>query len=456
MYNFVDLCESTDCNKCGLLKNKCTGDRKHPVKRLDEHYHYFQGKALSSEKRIILISAGKQSGKTTMGPGWMLHQMQICGDGDYLAVSSTFPLQQKKLIPAYLDFFCENGLNIGTFRSADKILVIDGMNIKAKIFFGSAKNANSLESSTALAAHLDESGQDEFTAKSYDAVLGRLSRSSGKQLHTTTVYSLGWLYDRIYVPWTKGDPDIEVIQFESIMSPGFSKREYMWLQSKLPPWQFDREYKGLFTRPTGMIYSDFNEQLHIIEPFEIPKHWNWHVGIDPGGVHLALVWAVEDPTTKRHYITHSYLEGNMTTSEHVGSAKSRPEYGRVIDWRGGSGSEGQVRLDWKSHGIVVREPPIRDVEAMIDRVTSLLKEGRLFIFNTEQNKVSNTTTGEKSLVEEFRSYSRVIGSDGKPTEEIKDDKKFHKLAALRYLVSGLSGTTDSSRFRNIVSSKRKW
>lgn len=436
MYEFVELCESKDCSKCSHLNKDCIGDRKHPVNELIERFHYGQGKALSSDRRIILISAGKQSGKTALGALWLWHQMQLMGSGDYLAVSSSFPLMDKKLIPSYLDFFTALGVcKPDDFLSAKKILKIDGMGIKANIFFGSAKNASSLESSTALAAHLDEAGQDEFSSKAYDAILGRLSRSGGKILITTTVYNLDWLYHRVYLPFTKGDQDYDVIQFESIMSPGFSKVQFKWLQQHLPAWQFDREYRGLFSRPTGMIYSDFNEAMHIIEPFLIPQSWNWHVGIDPGAVHTALVWVAEESGANKFYITRSYLNGNLTTKEHVKKAMQFSEFHKVTRWVGGAGSEQQFRDDWTAEGIHVREPEIRDVESGIDRVTALLKENRLFIFNTDENQ---------PLIEEFRSYSRMLDDSGQPTDRIKDKNKWHFCDAVRYLASGIDNTGDSS------------
>jgi hypothetical protein len=444
LYEMVELCESEKCSECSRFNIDCKGDRKHPLSELHEHYHYGQGKALSSEARIILISAGRQSGKTIIGSLWLYHQMLKYGDGDYLSVSSSFPLMDKKLIPSYLDFFSHIGLCKlpDDFLSAKKILKIDGMGLKANIFFGSAKNAASLESSTALAAHLDEAGQSEFSSKAYDAILGRLSRSGGKILITTTVYNLDWLYHRVYLPFTKGDPDYDVIQFESIMSPGFSKVQFEWLRSTLPSWQFDREYRGLFSRPAGLIYNDFDETIHVIKPIPIPPQWNWHVGIDPGAVHTALVWVAEDPKEKKYYLVRSYLDGNMTTKEHVAKARRFSEFGRVTQWVGGAGSEDQFRMDWKAQGIHVREPEIRDVESGIDAVTALLKENRLFIFDTEENQ---------PLIEQLRSYSRQLDDSGQITDKIENKQKAHYADCLRYFAVGTTMRYNPQRFLTINS-----
>lgn len=444
MYEFVKECESDECDMCSHFGNKCVGDRETPITRMVERFHYGQGQALSSKARIILVSAGKQSGKTAGGPLWMYHQMQMCGSGDYLSVSSSYPLMQKKLIPEYLAFFSAAGMcnPDKDYIKSEYLLKINGQGIKAKIFFGSAKNAASLESSTALAAHLDEAGQDEFSLKAYDAILGRLSRSGGKIFITTTVYNLGWLYHKVYVPFTQGDTDYDVIQFESIMSPGFSKVQFEWLRSKLPDWQFAREYQGLFARPTGMIYSDFDEPVHIIEPFDIPPAWNWHVGIDPGAVNTALVWAAVDPETDKVYLAKTYKNGNMTTPEHVTKAKSFDEYKRVIRWVGGAGNEQQFRDDWTAEGIPVIEPEVRHVESGINRVSAALKEKRVFIFDTEENK---------TLIEEFRSYSRVLDETGGATDRIKDKNLYHMMDALRYLFAGIGSVGDYGE--DIVSPK---
>ena len=437
MYEFIDLCESDDCNKCSHYKNACIGDRDTPVQELVEHFHYGQGQALSSESRVVLISAGKQSGKTTLGPLWLYHQMQLHGNGEYLAVSSSFPLMEKKLIPSYIDFFVAAKMcKPDDFLASKKILKINGMGVKANIFFGSAKNAASLESSTALAAHLDEAGQDEFSSKAYDAVLGRLSRSGGKILITTTVYNLDWLYEKVYMPFTRGDADYDVIQFESIMSPGFSKVQFEWLRSKLPDWQFAREYQGLFSRPTGMIWSDFNEAVHVVEPFKIPHKWDWHVAIDPGAVNTAVIWVAEEPYTGRFFITRAYMDGNKTTHEHVQRAKGYSEFGRVKRWVGGAGNEQQFRDDWTNEGdLHVRRPEVTDVEAGIGRVTALWRDKNLFIFDLEENR---------PIINEIKTYSRLLDDAGNATDRIKDKHNQHYADSIRYFAAGVGSIGDYS------------
>ncbi len=410
--------------------------------------HPGQVKILQNDRRFQVMLAGSGGGKTSLLPIWLYNEILRCGDGDYLAVSPTFPLQNLRLIPAFRHFF-ETTLKIGEFKSAKRVLEIRGNTpdgeLTANIFFGSAEKAESLESAVANAACIDEAGQDKFKLSAWEAILRRVGHREGRILITTTLYNFGWLKRELYDRWESGDPDINVVQFDSIENPYYSKAEYMRAKKTLPTWKFDMQYRGIYRRPAGLIYSDFDENVHPVNPFAIPQTWNWHVGIDPGAVHTALVWVAEDVGTKKFYIVRSYLDGNMTTKEHVKKAMRFSEYHRVTRWVGGAGSEQQFRDDWTAEGIHVREPEIRDVESGIDRVTALLKENRLFIFNTDENQ---------PLIEDFRSYSRELDDAGKPTDRIKDKNLAHFCDACRYLAVGLSPQFNSERL--LVMSARRF
>lgn len=444
LYELIPACGNIlDCTLCQHFTKTCEGDREHPAKVLKINPHYGQYRMVQSKAQKIAVLAGKQSGKTEFAPVVMHRQMEIKGSGDYIAASSSFPLMDKKLVPIYRKYFIDY-LHIGQWQEAKKKMLIDGNGIKGTIFFGSAKNADSLESSTAKFAHLDEAGQEDFTLESYEAILGRVSHYDGAILFTTTLYNFGWLKTKIYDEWAKGNPDYEVIQWDSCICPGYSMRVWETRKRELDSWKFDMQYRGIYTRPAGMIYSDFDEKTHLIKPFTIPHTWPWHVGIDPGAVHTALVWVAEEPGANRYYIVHSYLdESKITTKEHVKKAMRFHEYGRVVRWVGAAKSEEQVRLDWSGEGIHVRPPEISDVESGIDKIITLLKDNRLFIFNNEENTKSSDETG-MSLLEEITSYSREVDENGKPTDRIANKNKYHKLDACRYVFSAMGTVSDYS------------
>lgn len=118
------------------------------------------------------------------------------------------------------------------------------------------------------------------------------------------------------------------------------------------------------------------------------------------------------------------MEGGKTTQEHVNAVKQYNE-NNLLAW-GGAKSETQQRMDWGAAGLRLGEPRIADVEAGINRVIALLKEKRLFVFDT--------CTG---IIDEFGTYSRELDASGQATEKIKDKATFHRLDALRYVIGGL-------------------
>lgn len=395
-----------------------------PGGRARLHLHAGQAKASRSHKRFTFVVAGTQSGKTSWGPWWLAEEINKCGAGDYLAVTATYDLFKLKMLPEMKRVFVEL-IKGWEWQASDRVLF--RKSDKTRIILRSANAPEGLESATAKGAWLDECGQDGFRVDSWEAVQRRIALNQGRVLGTTTPYNLGWLKVEIYDRWRAGDPDISVIQFASTMNPQFPRAEYERAKATLPAWKFEMFYNGNFTRPAGLIYEDFTE-AHVVAPFEIPAGWPWYVGIDPGAVHTAVIWLAHDPNKDVYYLADESLEGNKSTAQHAAEAWKKAGNRNVFVWALGAKSEVQQRLDWQQNGVPVIEPMVVDVEAGIDRVTSLLKTKRLYVFSTM-----------RGIRDEFGTYAREIDDFGQPTEKIKDKETFHRLDALRYIVQHVEG-----------------
>jgi len=400
-----------------------------PSGELRLNFHRGQAKAWLSQRRFIVMMAGTQGGKTSFGPHWLYREIQSRGQGDYLAVTSTFPLLKLKMLPEFLRLFRDT-LHLGEWFAGDKIF---RMHDGSRVIFGSATNSESLESATAKAAWLDELGQDQFRLESWEAILRRLSLHQGRVLGGTTLYNLGWLKQQVYDRWRSGDTDVDVIQFDSVENPAFPRAEYERAQATLPKWKFNLFYRGQYDKPAGLIYSDFVDDYrenggHLVHPFDIPPEWPRSVGIDFGAVNTALIWLAQDPESKVWYAYRESLDGGKTTQEHAADALAIASGTNIRQWFGGAKGETQQRMDWKEAGVPALEPPIADVESGLDRVIAWFKTFKLYVFDT--------CTG---LRDEIGTYSRVTDSQGEPTEAIKDKATFHRLDALRYVVQGLQG-----------------
>lgn len=405
--------------------------------QLNLNFHPGQTKAWDSERRFTFVLAGTQGGKTSWGPWWLWKQIRRLGRGDYLAVTSSYDLFKLKMLPALRETF-EHVLRIGRYWSGDRILELRDPEsgefwaqraddpMWGRIILRSAESGGGLESSTAQAAWLDEAGQDAFTLETWEAVLRRLSLSQGPVLGTTTIYNLGWVKHEIYDAWLAGDPDIAVIQFPSYINPSFPRAEYQRMRRKMQRARFLMFYDGQFARPTGMIYSCFDDRIHKVKPFAIPPEWPRHVGVDFGGANTALVWLAENPLTRCHYLYRESLEGDKPTKEHATAARAYGEAENIVAAYGGAPSETQQRMDWSAAGFYIDQPLIGDVESGIDRVYELFSTKRLYIFDTC-----------RGVLDEIGSYKRKVDSNGQVLNEIENKRHFHRLDALRYVSSGI-------------------
>ena len=391
--------------------------------RLRLSFHPGQTRAWDSERRFVFVIAGTQSGKTSWGPWWLRREIERCGEGDYLAVTATYDLFKLKMLPEMRQVFGEY-VRGWEYHKTDRVLY--SADRKTRIILRAATSEGGLESATAKAAWLDECGQDDFAVTAWEAVLRRLSLEQGRVLGSTTVYNLGWLKTEVYDRWRAGDPDFEIVQFESVMNPSFPRAEFERARASLPAWKFAMFYQGEFAKPAGLIYDSFESERHVIVPFEVPDYWPRYGGLDFGGVNTAAVCYAESPQDGALYAIKEYLAGGKTAKEHAATLKN---WGCRL-WVGGSKSEGQWRSEFGAAGLPIREPNISEVEVGIDRVYGCHKRNELFVFDTLTR-----------YLDEKGRYSRELDKGGQPTEKIKNKNDYHVMDAERYILSFLKGSS---------------
>lgn len=434
-----------------------------PSGKIRFNLHPGQWKAWNSHKRFISVIAGTQGGKTSFGPHWLLREMQMQGPGDYMVVTPTFALAEKKLLPEFLKVF-DRWYRLGKYfvqrrcytLSEEGSLRIFGSydpERPTNVWFGYAENPESLESATAKAAWLDEAGQKKFRLSSWEAILRRLSLAQGRVLITTTPYDLGWLKQHIYDPWRKAKNEgeleqceIDCIRFDSTENPNFPQAEFDRARRTLPSWKFNLFYRGIFTRPAGMIYDSFRDTYtseggHLIKPFRIPTHWKRAIGVDFGGVNTAATYYANKPGTRTWYLYRTYHAGERSAKEHIREMFiGEPPPSQFMAY-GGAKSEGQWRREFKKEGLNILEPPVSDVEVGIDRVYAAHRDDQIIVFSTLSEYREEKTT-----------YSREVDDSGNPTEKIENKNQFHLIDSERYIISrirggiaGASGAVDGRR-----------
>lgn len=391
-------------------------------------FHPGQWQAWQAKRRQVVVLAGTQGGKTTFGPPWLHREIQQCGPGDYLVVTPSFALLDKKALPEFRKLY-ESYFGLGRYIGSPsrrfefseigqrRMWGDSGPTYKTTVWFGYATDPDSLESATIKAAWLDEAGQPAFKAESYEAIMRRLAIHRGRVLLTTTPYYWGWLKARF---WDNPGDDVDLIRFESIMNPAFPREEWERAQRDLPAWRFDMFNRARFTRPAGLIYNSFDQDTMTCRPFAVPPEWPRYVGLDFGGVNTAAVFVAADTQSDALYLYREYHRGDATAAGHA-AALLEGETGELQAF-GGAAGEQQWRDEFTAAGLRVYRPLVSDVEVGINRVYALFATGRLRVFDTCS-----------AVLDELANYSRVTDEDGNPLEAIADKSRYHRLDALRYV-----------------------
>lgn len=390
--------------------------------------HPGQTKAWLSTAQIVALQCGTMFGKTCLGPHWLHNEMTQQGDGDYLAVTATFPLLRMKMLPE-LQMVFEILLKKMAWKASDRVFESHEKTHGApssRIIVGSATNPESLESAAAKAAWLDEAGQSQFTRGAWEAIQRRLNIARGRIFITTTPYEFNWYKTEIYDRWRQGDPYIEVIQGDSKDNPAFPMESYERARETLPRWKFNMFYRGIFEKPAGLIYDAFDETVCCIPRFVLPDSWLRYVGHDFGPNNTAAVWYAQDPGTGYLYVYRSYHAGGLSAYDHAQKFKQLSAGETIIKRVGGSQTEDGWRESFTAAGWPISKPREREVEVGINIVYGWHQQNKLFVFNDVHE-----------YLDEKLSYSRKLDENYEPTAQIDNKSSFHLMDAERYALSDM-------------------
>ena len=294
-----------------------------------------------------------------------------------------------------------------------------------RIILRSASAESGLESTEAKAAWLDEVGQPEFTLNAWEAVLRRLSIAQGRVLGTTTIYNTGWMKLEVYDKWKKGDPDYDVIQFDSLENPAFHQAENDRAERDMPDWKFNMMYRGQYDKPAGLIYDSFDQVACVIDRFPIPSNWLWYVGHDFGPVNPAMILYAQDPMTSLLYMVKTYQPGALPVADQVDWLKNELKDCTVILRVGGAAHEQGWRDAYAAQGWPIIAPKVKEVEVGISRVYAFPQRNGIIVFKDN-----------KAYLDEKATYSYKLGEGYQVLDEIQNKHRYHQMDAERYIISG--------------------
>lgn len=256
----------------------------------------------------------------------------------------------------------------------------------------------------------------------------------GKLFGTMTpLKGLTWVYETIYQN-KNADPEVWHTHMSWEDNPFLSRAEIDALMASMSAEELQSRKDGKFIASMGLVYTEFDPSVHVIEPFSIPKDWYSNISIDPGlNNPLSAHWYAVDYDGNVYVVAEHFQQGK-TISHHAACIH---DISKQLGWhtnRNGMleclidsaanqrtlASEKSVTELFYEHGILASTRVNKDVFSGIQRVKNYLRSAdgkvRLFIFPCCTN-----------LIRELKSYWWGAGDN----PQKKDD---HALDELRYFL----------------------
>ncbi len=210
--------------------------------------------------------------------------------------------------------------------------------------------------------------------------------------------------------------------------------------------RYKRGRQGLWVGAEGQVYESFDPDIHVIDPFPIPKGWSRYRAIDFGYTNpfVCQWWAVDHDG--RLYLYREIYMTKRTVNVHSDQIKRLSEGEQYLFTVSDHDAEDRATL---SENDISTIPAVKDISRGLQAVEERLKvqgngKPRLFIMKdalVEADPVLYREypgdTQPVNTEQEFGSYVWPDGKDGKPNKEEPLDIYNHGMDAMRYMVMAL-------------------
>ena len=264
----------------------------------------------------------------------------------------------------------------------------------------------------------------------------------------TPLKGLTWVYNEIYLN-QNNDKNVWYIEMEWADNPYLDKDEIASMTASMSEEELESRRYGKFMQCGGLVYNEFDENIHVIEPFDVPKEWYDEISIDPGlNNPLSAHWYAQD-YDGNVYVIAEHFEKGKEVSYHAQRIK---EICKRLDWHY-SGGKIRALIDsaatqktlastksvvdlFYEQDILVNPKVNKDMFSGINKVKRYLKDGEgkphLFIFKNCTN-----------LISEIKSY--WWGDNDLPIK--KDD---HCLDEMRYYIMNIQTQLKTKPIKNEI------
>ncbi|MBO5481326.1 MAG: terminase family protein [Clostridia bacterium] len=366
-----------------------------------------------SPKRSRWVFGGNRSGKTECGAvecvymargvhPYRQNKPDVCGWVVSLSTQVQRDVAQKKILHYLRKDWIEDIVMLSGRKDSPESGIIDLIRIK-NVFGGSS----------VIGFKSCDQGREKFQGTSLDFVwfdeeppkdiylecrMRVLDKRGDIFATMTPLKGLTFVYNDIFC--NRGnDPEIWYEFMEWSDNPYLNGEEISLLEGCMDERALQSRRYGRFAAEEGLVYPEFDESIHVIEPFDVPAEWQDNISIDPGlNNPLSAHWYAVD-FDDNVYVIYEHYEAGRDIDYHA--AKIKEICGR-IGWKRDSGGRVCALIDsaakqktlsalqsvadlFYQRGILVNPDVNKDLFSGIARVKSYLNQQNglpnIYIFN---------------------------------------------------------------------------
>lgn len=439
-----------------IVEKLCRIEAELRKRRESDHLAAYNAGEVKHEKQLAFhrcrkrnrwVFGGNRSGKTECGAvecvymargihPYRENRKNVCGWVVSLSTQVQRDVAQKKILHYLRRDQIEEIVMLSGRKDSPENGVIDFIRVK-----------NELGGSSVIGFKSCDQGREKFQGASLDFVWFdeeppediytecrmRVIDRRGDLFGTMTpLKGLTFVYNEIFMN-RHNDPEVWYEFVEWSDNPYLDKAEIAALETSLDERVLQsRRYGRFATAAEGLVYPEFDENVHVIEPFTVPAEWQDNISIDPGlNNPLSAHWYAVDHDDNV-YVLYEHYEAGRDVDHHAAAIKriceklgwkrdSRGRINALIDsaakQRTLAGVKSVVELFYE-RGIMVDPNVEKDLFSGIARVKSYLnmKNGlpNLYIFSNCVN-----------LIRELKGYRWGSGDVPRKVDD-------HSLDEMRY------------------------
>ncbi len=407
----------------------------------------WQTEVWNDPHRFKVVCSGRRSGKSVFAQLTLIHwaSEQV---GDYYIVAPTYR-QAKEIHWRGIQHF----IPIDAIQAKNETELSITLKNGSRISLKGADNPDALRGIKLRGLIIDEIA----SMRNWDWLWKEVLRQTLVDYEAPVIFiSTPKGFNHFYELFEQGkkEGDYKSWHFTSYDNPYIPHDEINKAKEELTEDTFAQEYLADFRKHTGLAHKDWDRNIHLIEPFEVPMEWLRARGFDYGLVHYtASVKVVLDRRDDTMFVEECYLDNKSDVRGHSMAILAQ-DYGLGFIPYWGDPSGKQWVEEFKMHGINIQNADKTVgqgfkgwVEFCVEKVNERLKpipghtvqlpDGRV-IENAPRLFVLNNGKNDKFVSQiEMLSWKQTITGENVPVLDEDGDPTgghYDLMAALRYLI----------------------